>query len=71
MLTPDEINAVTDLGKAISDINAREQKTLANTTRRYAIERGRVKAEAIPRALELHGIDLETDQDVATYRASE
>lgn len=71
MLTTDQINAVATLGAAIARINAREEKTLANTKQRYAIERGAAKANADSEALRLHGIDLETDEDVRAWRESE
>lgn len=71
MLTPDQINAVATLGAAIARINAREEKTIRNTRERYAQERGETKVNADPEALRLHGIDLETDEDVRAWREAQ
>jgi hypothetical protein len=68
MLTNEQVNELAELASAIANINKREQKTLANTVQRYAIERGKAKAGASDAVRALHGIDLAKDPDVRAWR---
>ena len=67
LLTDDQISGLASLAKTLKEIESREERTIANTRRRYAIERGRAKAESDPEVCKLHNIDVATDVDVKAY----